>query len=61
MMNPSDVFQQWVNTALASVLPGSTLPDNPDISRLQQQTEFLWTVLNNSHHAKIACLDRDYS
>jgi PAS domain S-box-containing protein len=60
MMNPSDVFQQWVNTALASVLPGSTLPDNPDLSRLQQQTEFLWTVLNNSHHANIACLDRDY-
>jgi PAS domain S-box-containing protein len=51
---------QWAESVLSKVYPDIVLSDDPELTLLQCQNDFLWGVMNNSHNVSIVCLDRNY-
>lgn len=53
-------LRQWADLVLSKIYPNHPGSDGPEPILLEQQNNFLWTLINNCHNISILCLDRDY-
>jgi PAS domain S-box-containing protein len=53
-------LHQWAELIFPKLYQKATAMDVSLETQLQQQNNFLWDVMNNSHNVSIICLDRSY-
>jgi PAS domain S-box-containing protein len=66
MTDPNDLpyrpfeLRQWADLVLSKFYPNLAGSYRQETFLLEQQNDFLWTIINNSHNISVLCLDRDY-